>query len=164
MNSTEVSSLAAHNSYESSCYSLHRNLRLNFINVKPKKEVENHASVIRPATLKALIESKLEVGKPDLKKDFLDFVAYLTKMAIVQDEHCHAVDHKKLGVAGTKSIGKCSDASGRSSGHSPGGSAYIGGRNKTSDRDRTKLGNGGSSDSSGTGKQSTREPPSFLNM
>jgi hypothetical protein len=36
-------------------YSLHRNLRLDFINGKPKKAVEHLVSVIRPATLKALI-------------------------------------------------------------------------------------------------------------
>jgi hypothetical protein len=44
-------------------YSLHRNLRLDFINGKPKKAVEHLVSVIRPATLKALIESKLEMDK-----------------------------------------------------------------------------------------------------
>jgi hypothetical protein len=36
-------------------YSLHRNLRLDFINGKPKKAVEHLVSVIKPATLKALI-------------------------------------------------------------------------------------------------------------
>jgi hypothetical protein len=45
-------------------YSLHRNLRLDFINGKPKKSVEHLVSVIRPATLKALIESKLEMDTP----------------------------------------------------------------------------------------------------
>jgi hypothetical protein len=50
-------------------YSLHRNLRLDFINGKPKKAVEHLVSVIRPATLKALIESKLEMDKSELKKD-----------------------------------------------------------------------------------------------
>jgi hypothetical protein len=39
-------------------YSLHRNLRLDFINGKPKKAVEHLVSVIRPATLNSLIESK----------------------------------------------------------------------------------------------------------
>jgi hypothetical protein len=42
-------------------------------------------SVIKPAILKALIESKLEMDKSDLKKDFLAFVAYLKKMAIIHD-------------------------------------------------------------------------------
>jgi hypothetical protein len=42
-------------------------------------------SVIRPATLKALIESKLEMDMSELKKDFLEFVAYLKKMAIIHD-------------------------------------------------------------------------------
>jgi hypothetical protein len=42
-------------------YLLHRNLRLDFINGKPKKAVEHLVSVIRPATLKTLIESKLEL-------------------------------------------------------------------------------------------------------
>jgi hypothetical protein len=37
-------------------YSLHRNLRLDFINGKPKKAVEHLVSVIKPSTLKALIE------------------------------------------------------------------------------------------------------------
>jgi hypothetical protein len=51
-------------------YSLHRNLRLDFVNGKLKKAVEHLVSVIRPATLKALIESKLEMDKSQLKKDF----------------------------------------------------------------------------------------------
>jgi hypothetical protein len=68
-------------------YLLHRNLRLDFINGKPKKAVEHPVSVIRPATLKALIESKLVVDKSELKKDFLEFVKYLEKMAIIHDEH-----------------------------------------------------------------------------
>jgi hypothetical protein len=58
-------------------YSLHRNLRLDFINGKPKKAVEHPVSVIKPATLKALIERKLEMDKSELKKDFLEFVGYL---------------------------------------------------------------------------------------
>jgi hypothetical protein len=37
-------------------YSLHRNVRLDLINGKPKKAVEHLVSVIRPATLKALIK------------------------------------------------------------------------------------------------------------
>jgi hypothetical protein len=44
-------------------YSLHRNLRLNFINGKSKKAVEHLLPVIRPATLKTLIESKLQIDK-----------------------------------------------------------------------------------------------------
>jgi hypothetical protein len=40
-------------------YSLHINMRLEFINGKPKKPVEHLVSVSRTATLKALIESKL---------------------------------------------------------------------------------------------------------
>jgi hypothetical protein len=78
------------------CYLLHRHLRLDFINGKPKKGVEHLLSVIRPATLKALIESKLEMDKSELKKDFLEFVGYLKKMAIIHDEHCHVVEHKKI--------------------------------------------------------------------
>jgi hypothetical protein len=54
--------------------SLHRNLRLDFINGRPKKAVEHLVSVIRPATLKALIKSELEMDKSELKKDFLEFV------------------------------------------------------------------------------------------
>jgi hypothetical protein len=73
-------------------YSLHRNLRLDFINGKPKKAVEHLVSVIRPATFKALIESKLEMDKSELKKDFLEFVKYLEEMAIIHDEHYHVVE------------------------------------------------------------------------
>jgi hypothetical protein len=41
-------------------YSLHRNLRLDFVNGKPKKKaVEHLVSVIKPVTLKTLIEGKL---------------------------------------------------------------------------------------------------------
>jgi hypothetical protein len=42
-------------------YSLHRNLGLDFIKGKQKKAVEHLVSVIKPATLKALIESKLDL-------------------------------------------------------------------------------------------------------
>jgi hypothetical protein len=90
---------------------------LDFINGKPKKAVEHLVSVIRPATLKALIESKLEMDKSELKKDFLDFVDYLKKMAIIHDEHCHVVEHKKIGDSGMESNGKSNDAGSRSSGH-----------------------------------------------
>jgi hypothetical protein len=66
-------------------YSLHTNLRLYFINGKPKKAVEHLVSAIKPATLNALIERKLEMDKSKLKKVFLEFVAYLKKMAIIHD-------------------------------------------------------------------------------
>jgi hypothetical protein len=80
-------------------------------------------SVINPATLKALIESKLEMDKSDLKKDFLEFVAYLEKMAIIYDELCHVPDHKKMGDSGMKNTSKGSEAGGPSFGHNPGGSS-----------------------------------------
>jgi hypothetical protein len=108
-------------------YSLHRKLRLDFINDKPKKVVEHLVSVIKPATLKALIESKLEMDESELKKDFLEFVGFLKKMAIMHDEHCHMVEHKKTGDSGMTNTGKGSDASSRSSGQNSGGSAYVGG-------------------------------------
>jgi hypothetical protein len=38
-------------------------------------------------------QSKLEMDKSDLKKDFLEFVAYLENMGIIFDEHCHVVDN-----------------------------------------------------------------------
>jgi hypothetical protein len=66
-------------------YSLLRNLRLDFINGKPKKTVKHLVSEIKPATLKVLIESKLQMDKSDPKKDFLEFVAYLENMAIMHD-------------------------------------------------------------------------------
>jgi hypothetical protein len=144
-------------------YSLHRNLRLDFINGKPKKAVENLVSVIRPAILKALIESKLEMHKSELKKDFLEFVKYLEEMAIIHDEHCHVVEHKKTGDSGMKNNGKGNDAGSRSSGHNSEGRSYGGASNKASDRDRTKSGHGRSPESTGTGKQSAREPPPCLN-
>jgi hypothetical protein len=43
-------------------------------------------SVIKPATLKALMERKQEMDKSELKKDFLEFVTYLEKIAIIHDE------------------------------------------------------------------------------
>jgi hypothetical protein len=134
-------------------YSLHRNLLLDFINGKPKKAVEHLMSVIKPDTLKAMIESKLEIDKSELKKDFLEFVGYLKKMSIIHDENCHVVEHKKTGDSGMKNNGKISNAGSRSSGHKFGGSAHGGSRNKASDRDRTKSRHGRSSDSMGTGKQ-----------
>jgi hypothetical protein len=42
------------------------------------------------------------MDKSDLKKDFLEFVAYLEKMDIINDEHCHAVEHKKIADSGMK--------------------------------------------------------------
>jgi hypothetical protein len=103
-------------------YSLHRNLRLDFINGKPKKAVKHLVSVIGPATLKALIESKLEMDKSELKKDSLEFVKYLEEMDIIHDEHCHVVEQKKTGDSGTKNNGKGNDAGNRSSEHNAGGS------------------------------------------
>jgi hypothetical protein len=141
-------------------YSLHRNLKLNFINGKSKRAVEHLVSVIKPATLKALIESKLEMDMSELKKDCLEFVGYLKKMAIIHDEHCHFVEQKKTGDSGMKNTaGKSSDAGSRNSEHNSGGSSHGGASNKASDRDRTKSGHGRSSDSTGTGVQSAREPP-----
>jgi hypothetical protein len=98
-------------------YSLHRNLRLDFINGKQKKAVEHVVSEIKSATLKALIEIKLEMDMSELKKDFLEFVNYLKTMAIVQDEHCHAVEHEKTGDSGMKNTGRSSDSGSRISGH-----------------------------------------------
>jgi hypothetical protein len=83
-------------------YSLHRNLRLYFINDKPKKAVKHLVSVIRPATFTALIESKPEMDKSELKKDFLKFVKHLEEMAILHYEHCHVVEYKKTGDSGMK--------------------------------------------------------------
>jgi hypothetical protein len=91
-------------------YYLHRNLRLAFINDKPKKAVEHLVSVIKPTTIMSLIESKLEMDKTELKKDFLEFVGYLKKMAIIHDEHCHVVEHKKTGDYGMKNTDKSSKA------------------------------------------------------
>jgi hypothetical protein len=84
-------------------------------------------------------------------------------MAIIHDKHCHVVEHNKTGDSGMKNTGKSSDAGRRSSGHSSGGSSHGGASNKASDRDRTKSGYGRSSDSTGTEKQSAREPPPCLN-
>jgi hypothetical protein len=133
-------------------YSLHRNLRLDFINGKPKKTVEHLVSVIRPATLKALIESKLEMDMSELKKGFLEFVKYLEDMATIHDEHCHVVEQKKTCDSGIRNNGKGNDAGSRSSGHNAGGSSHGGASNKASDRDRTKSGHGRSSESTSTGK------------
>jgi hypothetical protein len=98
---------------------------LDFINGKLKKAVEHLVSVIRPAILKAMIESKLEMDKSELKKDFLEFVKYLEEMAIIHDEHCHVVELKKTGDSGTKNNGKGNDAGSRSYEHNAGGSSHI---------------------------------------
>jgi hypothetical protein len=144
-------------------YSLHRNLRLDFTNRKRKKAVEHLVSVIRPTTNKALIESKLEMDKSELKKDFLELVEYLEEMAIIHDEHCHVVEQKKTGDSGTMNNGKGNDAGSRSSGHNAGGSSHGGASNEASDRDRMKSIHERSSESTSTGKQSAREPPPCLN-
>jgi hypothetical protein len=144
-------------------YSLHRNLRLYFINGKLKKAVDHLVSIIKSATLKAKVESKLEMDKSELKKDFLEFVGYLKKMDIIHDEHCHVVEHKKIGDSGMKNNGKSSDDGSRSSGHNSGGRSHGGASNKASDRYRRESGHGRWSDSTGTLKQSAREPPPCLN-
>jgi hypothetical protein len=84
-------------------------------------------------------------------------------MAIVHDNHCHVVEQKNSGDSGTNNTGKSSDAGSRSSGHNFGGSSHGGASNMASDRDQTKSGHGRSSDATGTGKQSAREPPPCLN-
>jgi hypothetical protein len=154
-------------------YPLHRNLRLDFIDGKQVKAVEHLFSVIKPASLKVLIERKLKMDKFDLKKNFLEFVAYLEKMAIIHDEHCHVVQHKETVDSGyfcqcsscqsMKNTGKSSDAGSRSSGHNSGGDTSEGGTNIASDRDRTNFGHGRSKDTTGTGKQSAWEPAPYLN-
>jgi hypothetical protein len=139
-------------------FSMHRNLRLDFINGKPKKVVEHLVSVFKLATFKALIEMKMS----ELKKDFLEFVSYLKKMAFIHDDHCHVVEHKKTGDSGMKNNCKGNDAGSRSSGKKSGGRSHAGSSSKASDRDRTKSGHGRSSDSTDSGKQSAREPPPCL--
>jgi hypothetical protein len=52
-------------------YSLHRILRLDFSNGKPKQAVEHLVSVIRPVTFEFLIERKQEMDKSNLKKTSL---------------------------------------------------------------------------------------------
>jgi hypothetical protein len=69
-----------------------------------------------------VIESKQEMDKLDFRKDFQEFVTYLEKVAIIHNEHCHVVKHKKTGDSGMKNTGKSSDAGSRSSGHNSGGS------------------------------------------
>jgi hypothetical protein len=144
-------------------YSLHRNIRLCFINGMRKKALEHLVSVIMPATLKTLIEGKTEMDKSDLKKDFLEFVAYMENMAIIHDKHCHVVKHTKTDDSSANNSGKSRDVGSRSSEHKAGGCSYGCASNKASNRDRSKSGHGRSSDSTGTGKQSTREPSLFLN-
>jgi hypothetical protein len=87
-------------------YSLHKNLRLGFINGKPTRAAEHLESVIKPSTLKALIVSKLEMNKSKLKKGFLEFVGYLKQMAIMHDDHCQVVKLKNIGDSGMKNDGK----------------------------------------------------------
>jgi hypothetical protein len=81
-----------------------RNLRLEFIHDKPKKNVGYLMSVIRPAAVKALVESELYMDKSDLKRDLLEFIAYLEKMAIIHDKHCHVVDNMKTSDSGTENV------------------------------------------------------------
>jgi hypothetical protein len=103
------------------------------------------------------------MDKSELKKNFLEFVKYLEEMAIIHDEHCQVVEHKKTGNSGMKNTGESSDAGSRSFGHNTGGSSHGGASNMASDRDRTKSGHGRSSDSAGSGKQTARVPPPCLN-
>jgi hypothetical protein len=73
------------------------------------------------------------------------------------------VEQKKTGDSGMENNGKGNDAGSRSFEHNAGGNSHRGASNKASDRDRTKSGHGRFSESTSTGKQSAREPPSCLN-
>jgi hypothetical protein len=119
-------------------------------------------SVVKPATLKALIESKLEMDKSELKKDFLEFVGYLKKDGY-HTRRALSCCETLTGDSGMKITCKSSDAGSRISGHKSGGSSHGVASNKASDRDRTKSGHGRSLDAMGTGNQSAREPPPCLN-
>jgi hypothetical protein len=66
------------------------------------------------------------MDKSELKKDFLEFVGYLMKMADIHDEHCHVVENKKTGDSGMKDTGKSSDPGSRSTGHNSGGNSHRG--------------------------------------
>jgi hypothetical protein len=57
----------------------------------------------------------------------------LEDMAIIHDEHCHVVEHKKTGDSGMRSNGKGNDAGSRSSGYNARGSSHGGTSNKASD-------------------------------
>jgi hypothetical protein len=87
----------------------------------------------------------------------------LEEMAIIHDEHCHVVEQKKTCDSGMRNNCKGNDAGSRSSGLNAGGSSHGVAINKASDRDRMKSGHEMSSESTGTGKQSAREPPPCLN-
>jgi hypothetical protein len=56
-------------------------------------------------------------------------------MDIIHDEHCHVLEQKETGDAGTKDTGKGNDPVSRSSGHNSGGSSHGGASNKVFDRD-----------------------------
>jgi hypothetical protein len=99
----------------------------------------------------------------DLEMDFLEFVGYLKKMAIMNDEHSHVVKQRKTGDSGMTNNEGSSEAGRYSSRHNSGGSSHGGASNKASDRDRTKSGHGRSPDSTGFEKQSAWEPPPSLN-
>jgi hypothetical protein len=57
------------------------------------------------------------MDKSDLKKNFLEFVAYLEKMAIMNGEHSHMISRMKMGGSGKRYVAKSSDAGSPSSGH-----------------------------------------------
>jgi hypothetical protein len=143
--------------------SLHRNLRLDFINDKLKKAVGHLVSVIKPATLKARTERKLEMNKSEPKKDFLEFVGYLKKMAI------HT--RRALSCGGTQEVWRLwhEELCTRQRSRNPQLWTQLWRKRiwrlqqQGADRDRTKSGHGRSLDSTGTGKQSARELPPCLN-
>jgi hypothetical protein len=74
-------------------YSLHRNLILDYINGKLKKAVDHLVPVIKPATLRALIESKLEIDMSELKKNFLEFVGHVEKMVFCRPDQCRRTSY-----------------------------------------------------------------------
>jgi hypothetical protein len=57
------------------------------------------------------------MDKSDLKKNFLEFVAYLEKMAIMNGERSHMISRMKMGGSGKRYVAKSSDAGSPSSGH-----------------------------------------------
>jgi hypothetical protein len=104
-----------------------------------RKAVEHLVPVIKPATLKALMEQTRDgqVGT----QEGLPRVRWLPERNGYHTQRALSCGGKQgSGDSGMKNTGKSSDAGSRSSGHNFGGSAYGGASNKASDLDRTKSG------------------------
>jgi hypothetical protein len=137
---------------------LYRNLKLDLVKNKPKRAVEHIVSVIKPTTLKSIVESDLELDKSDLKKDFFKFIEYFEAIAIVHDRHGRPDTTKNGGGNAAYENGSMNSSRSSGRGKSSGGNGNK--HKKLDNSDTSKV-----SDNGGKANRSTEhQAPTCLNV